>query len=453
MGSSRKSPRSRVVACVADAVRAHVPPGARLALGLSGGVDSVVLLDALAPLAASHAFVFTCIHVHHGLSPNADAWAAFCAERAAHHGVPIAVERVDIGAHPGRGLEGAARAARHAAFARHGADVVALAHHRDDQAETLLLQLVRGAGLPGLAAMPVWRPAAEGPALLRPLLDVARGEILDHARARGLRWIEDESNDDVRLARNLVRHQVLPLLARINAAAAGNLARSAGHLRDALALAEAIGRADLDACGGLGLRVDALAALDPARARNALRVLLQDLRLPVPETATLAELLHQLTGARDDAAVRVDIGPVSVRRYRGRVCVVPAQPEPPSGFRRAWPGDAEWRLPELDGVLRFVATRGEGIAAEHVAPGAVEIRGREGGERLRPVPGGPSRTLKNLLQEAGMPPWERLRVPLVYCRGSLACVPGVGVDARWAAASGAPGVRVEWNSPDSRKPR
>ncbi len=444
MASSGKPKSSDVRACVADAVRAHVPSGARVAVGLSGGVDSVVLFDALAALEPAAGIRLEAIHVHHGLNPDADRWAAFCAELAARHGVPVRVERVRVDRDGGLGIEAAARHARYEAFRRCGADVVALAHHRDDQAETLLLQLVRGAGVAGLAGMPAWQPGA--PALLRPLLALGRAELEAEARSRGLAWVEDPSNDDTRHARNALRHRVLPVLRELNPAAAANLARSAAHLAEAQEVLRALGRADLAACAnGERLRVGALLALGPARARNALRLRVQDDGAAPPATRRLDALLDQLARARDDRAVRVALDGIEARRYRGELWLVPARTDaPPAPFRAVWDGTPEWDVPALGGTLAFETAAGEGLTAACAAGGAIEVRRREGGERLRIAAGRPHRSLKNLFQESAVPPWERGRTPLVYCRGELALVPGLGMDPAFAAAPGAPGLRVRW---------
>jgi len=187
-----------------------LPPGAAVCVGFSGGLDSAVLLDLLArrgsqPLAA--------LHVHHGLSPNADLWTAFCERFCAERGVPLAVERVEVARDSGEGLEAAARSARYAAYARRAEPFVALAHHLDDQAETVLLQLLRGTGLKGICAMPQLRPlAGSGVTLYRPFLATPRAAIRAYAKQAGLEWIEDESNASRAHDRNYLRHEVAPLL-------------------------------------------------------------------------------------------------------------------------------------------------------------------------------------------------------------------------------------------------
>lgn len=447
MASSRKPRSSEAAQAVARELRRLVPRGARLTLALSGGVDSIVLLDILAALAPAHPFALDCLHVDHGLSPNAPAWARFAREAARAHGIGCAVKRVNLAPYRALGPEGAARAARYAAFESVQADFVVLAQHADDQAETVLLQLLRGAGVAGLAGMPRLRgePDARRPALLRPLLGVSRAAIERHARERGLEWVEDESNRDTRLARNFLRHRVLPLLTELNPAATANLARSAALLGEALELLRVLGAADAAAASRDGrLTVAGLAALGPVRARNALRWALGQAGLGVPDSVGLDEILRQLGAARADAAPRIALPGGEVRRYRDVVYLLPGAAGRPGGFRARWPGRTRWSLPELGGVMRLQPSRGRGLAQTLCKAGALEVRTRRGGERFRLDSARPRRPLKALLQEAGVPPWERERMPLLFCGGRLAWVPGLGVAAEMRAGPGEPGLVPTW---------
>lgn len=422
----------------------HVPRGAHLTLALSGGVDSVALLDILAPLALERRCALDCLHVNHGLSANAPDWARFARAAARRYGVRCTVKRADLSPYRGRGLEGAARAARYAIFARARTDFIVLAQHQDDQAETVLLQLVRGAGVAGLAAMPEMRRPAIGPTLLRPLLGASRTEIETYANQRGLDWVEDESNADERLARNLVRRQIMPMLRELNPRAPANLARSAAHLAEASELARALGEIDARTASRDGrLSIAALRSLPRPRAKNALRWQLAAAGLGPVETTRTEEILEQLLAARADAQVCVAVGGREVRRFDGLVWIVPRQHRLVE-FRARWGGERDWRLPALGGMLSFKRTRGAGLARAALANGTVEVRTRRGGERLRLGADRPRRTLKHLLQEAKIPPWERSRLPLLYCDGKLAFVPGVGIDASLQARSGEPGVLVSW---------
>jgi tRNA(Ile)-lysidine synthase len=444
MAGSRKRPRSELADRVVAALDARVPGGARLTLALSGGVDSIAALDILAGLARAHPFTLDCLHVNHRISPNAPAWARFARGAARRYGLKCTIRTVDLAPYRRLGPEAAARAARYAAFARVRADFLVLAQHRDDQAETVLLQLVRGAGVAGLAGMAAAR-ATRGPTLLRPLLGATRAELERYARDRGLEWVEDESNADERYARNFVRRRVLPLLAELNPAAAANLARSAAHLAEALELARALAAIDgREATRDGRLSAAALARLPPARARNLLRWTLTEAGVGAPDAGRLDELLRQLARARRDAGVRVAVDGAQVRRHRDAVWIVPDRAAPSPDFRARWDGRRAWHLPELGGTLTFKRSTGTGVAARALEGRAVEVRLRAGGERFQPDRARPRRTLKALLRQSGLPPWERERLPLLYSAGKLVAVPGIGVAVAAAAAPGERGWAVSW---------
>lgn len=417
-------------------------------MGLSGGVDSVVLLDILAGLERRRGFVLTAVHVNHQLSPDAEHWARFCRSLCRARGTPVRILKVEVPR--GNSVERAARAARYAAFARVRADHIALAHNLDDQAETVLLQLLRGAGVKGLAAMPSVRKAEGGgrkaePAILRPLLDVPRTEIEAYARARRLGWIEDESNADRSFLRNYLRHEVLPLVAARVPSYRSTLARAARHFAEAAELLDDLARADAEAAGGgRALKLEALRRLSPARAKNLLRWFIAQRGLPMPSAARLEEALRQTLSAKPDAQVCIRLDGWEIRRYAGAVHLVPHADSLPARFSRAWRGEPRLSIPELGGVLVMRRSRGAGIDAAKLASDEVSVRVRRGGERMQLHPGGPHRTLKNLFQEAGVPPWERSRLPLLYCGNTLVWVPGIGIAAGFAAAGNTPSVLPEW---------
>jgi tRNA(Ile)-lysidine synthase len=375
-------------------------PNAEIAVGLSGGVDSVVLLHQLKDRGVS------AIHVHHGLSPNADAWADFCRRLCKRLGVPLVVRKVKV-VPRGKGREAAARDARYAAFAKAKAQVIALGHNLDDQAETVLMNLLRGAGARGASGM-LEHSRLGTKVLFRPLLSVPRSEILAYARKHGLEWIEDESNADESLTRNFIRRSVGPLLERKFPAWKQALARAARHIgrREA-------GRADL------------------------LREFLRAKGLQAPSEAKLVEMLKQL-GSRG-ARTLIEHDGARLRVYRDQVRFEqPAAPFAPIPWR------GERRIAVPGGELRFKRVRGAGIDCNTVKIAACCIRPRSGGERLQLHPRRPRRTLKNLFQEAGVPPWERERLPLLYCGDALAWAPGLGVDERFRAAPERFGWLPEW---------
>jgi tRNA(Ile)-lysidine synthase len=447
-----EAPVLRAVRAAIDLAKGALPPDAsrlRVAAAFSGGSDSMVLLDALARIAAECGFVLSAVHVHHGLSANADDWAQFCAIECAKRGVALDVHRVHLENRGGASVEATARAARYSALATAAADVVALAHHADDQAETLLLQLMRGAGSHGLAAMPWLRPAPTGPALLRPLLALPRAALEAYAKARALPWVEDESNANVDLRRNFIRHEIAPRLAQAFPGYPETLARSAAHLAESSRLADELAEQDAggairtDAASGPTLARAALIALDargPHRARNLLRWFLRLHGLRPPSTARLATMQRQLVQAAADARVRLVHGGAEIGIHRGHIVVHAPAIEP---FVLRWRGETLFALPH--GTLEFAPFDGTGETRVALDPATVTVRTRVGGERIR-LPGDRSRhALKRLLYDAGMPAWLRDSLPLVFCGDTLAVVPGIGVDVAFVAAAQVPGYAVRWH--------
>ncbi|MFT3849970.1 MAG: tRNA lysidine(34) synthetase TilS [Propionivibrio sp.] len=419
--------------------------GARLCVGLSGGRDSIVLLHALSRLAPSFALPIrlSAVHVHHGLSPNAGAWADFCAEFCRECGVPLDIVRVDVPRDTGEGLEAAARRMRHGVFADRDADWLALAHHRDDQAETVLLNLLRGAGIAGAAGMLPERPQARGPALIRPLLDVPRREIETYAEAYGLRWIDDESNEDVHFRRNFLRRAVIPSLEEKFSGAQRALARAAGHFAEGAELLgelAAIDRASvLTPAGRVGLA--AFNGLPPARVRNLLRHEWLHAGFRAPDTRWIEQARHQLSTADALSEVCVKTPEGELRVYRGELYIVRRRPDTAGSIVR-WTGEDE--LPWAGGRVRFVAVTGEGIRRTVLDNGEAFLRSRQGGERLQTHPARPRRSLRNLLQEASVPAWERNYLPYLWSGDRLVWVAGLGVEVTFACQLGEAGVLPVW---------
>lgn len=399
MASSRKPRSAEVAAAVGRALEGV--QGRRILVGLSGGVDSVVLLHALAQQTKVSA-----AHIHHGLSPNADRWAQYCHRLCKRLGVPLTLRRVKVA----KRTEADARKARYDALRKLPFDVLALAHQLDDQAETVLMNLLRGAGPQGARGMRV-SSRFDGRILLRPLLDVPREAVVAYARENKLDWIEDESNATEAFTRNFLRLRIGPLLAERYPRWREALARAARHF--------------------------AAAEVD---ANKALREFLAAQGLRAPSEAKLVEMLKQLTGKGARTTIAHD--GARLRMYRGAVTVERRAAKP---FRSvAWHGESTLALPALGGELRFRRARGEGIDERFVTGGNLAVKLRSGGERLQLDATRPRRTLKNLFQEAGVPPWERERLPLIYCGDDLVSVPGVGTDCRYRSAGKTAGWVPEW---------
>lgn len=429
---------------------AYALRGKRVAIALSGGVDSVVLLDLLHELRASQELSLSAVHVNHQISTHAGEWEAFCRSLCERRGIPLTVQRVQV-TPDGSGVEAAARRLRYRAYASIDADYVALAHHLDDQAETFLLQLLRGAGPKGLAGMPVIRSqesaangTASAPLILRPLLEVRRSQIEAYAKSRRLEWVEDDSNTDTRYDRNYLRNE---LLVQLDARFPGyreTLARAARNLADHVMLAEELARIDAQSLDRSAISAERLRQLSDARALNLLRQLFSDRGLQMPPRARLEEALRQCREAGRDAEIQVTFGDAGLRCYRDRVELIENSPNMPADWQSRWDGNHELILPDGLGVLRSRAVVGEGIARRHFEIRAATVRGRSGGERMQPGENRPRRALKSLLQEHAIPPWERSRMPLVFFGEQLAWVPGIGVAAEFRAAAAEPGVAPEW---------
>jgi tRNA(Ile)-lysidine synthase len=435
MASSRKSSLLNLTERLAISLGPQLPEGSSILLGLSGGVDSVVLLHLLHHLAPRFSWKLSALHVHHGISRNADSWAEFCRLLCERHQIPLCIERVDIAPLRSQGIEAAARRLRHAAFDAQRCDFVALAHHADDQVETLFLQLLRGAGVKGASAMPVLsqpKKTQRTHRLVRPLLQFTRDEILTYAAEQRLEWVEDESNADERYPRNFLRHRLLPELATQFPSYRETLTRSTSHFAEAASLLDELARIDaagalIDAC----LSVTALQALSHARAKNLLRYFFDQQGAPMPHAAKLDDLLQQLCSAREDAALCIDFGGWQVRRHQGRVYVLQAFASFDGVLQ--WQGEAILPWPALNASVVFQYTEGQGISLATLQGANVTLRQRQGGESLRPQAAGSTRTLKNLFQECGIPPWQRERLPLLYCGDDLVCVPGVAIAAAFQA--------------------
>jgi len=441
-----------------DAALASVRRKARrgpLAIAYSGGRDSTVLLHAACALRAARAPGFRellAVHVHHGLQRDADAWAGHCREVCDTWGVTLEVVRVAV-QRGGRGIEAAAREARYAALATTAlarrARLVLTAHHRDDRLETFLIQWLRGAGPDGLAAMPAARPFADGAlVLVRPLLDISRAQIDAYAAHFQLPHVEDPSNADTALLRNAIRAQVLPALQAARPGYEAAAARSIDLVADASLALRALATDDLAACSaGVAagaLRLDRFAWLARARQRLVLRAWLARAGVEAPSQARLAEIAQQALNARSDARllVRLSSG-VEVRRHRGLLVLhTPAAGER-SGRVIRWQGEAEIALPEWGGALRFEPARDEGFDPDWLRAAPLEVRARGGGERFKPHPARPSKTLKRLFQDAGIAEFERGALPLVWREDRLIFVAGLGPDVRLIDADG-PRVALAW---------
>jgi len=428
---------------------ATLPAGAPVCVGFSGGLDSVVLLHLFAEHAEATGRKVSALHVHHGLSPNADTWVKFCERFCANHGVPLAVERVRVNLDATGGVEAAARMARYAVFTARPEPFVALAHHLDDQAETVLFQLLRGTGLKGMAAMPELRPLIGGKQIFRPLLRQPRALLRAFAQSQALRWIEDESNALTLYDRNFLRLEIGPMLDQRFPGWQESLARFARHAGAAGELLDALATVD-GAPARAGLPLPLAAELSAERRANALRAWLARNAVAMPTEARLAEMVRQLWEARDDARVRIDHAGVALVRHKGEALIerglAPAAlgaVTPAQSWQVPWRRESEVDLGAERGAVHFEPSTGEGIRAELVL-GEWSFRARSGGETIRLGADRPTRTLKNLLQERELPMWQRDNLPLLFHGDKLVWVPGVGIASDYACREGEPGLSPSW---------
>lgn len=421
------------------ALRTEIPAPSRYVLAYSGGLDSTVLAHALASSAPDVPVI--AVHIDHGLHPESGRWSKHCRDFAAELGIEFRGREVAVQLESGKGPEASAREARYSALhvEIEPGDWLLSAHHREDQAETLLLNLVRGSGPAGIAGIGAVRRFGSG-WLVRPLLHVDRAALQRYADTHGLQWLDDPSNTDRRFDRNFLRHEVLPRLKTRWPDIAARLQRSARHAGEAAALLADLAAIDLDTLGGRAERlpVDGLRALPRARQRNLVRHALRVCGLSTPTALQLDRVLDEILPAREDAQPHIAWPGASVRRYRNGLYLLPEMlPDAPkaAGFES---GSAP--LGEGLGVLCLEEGAGRGLAPALVA-GGLRLGFRQGGEAFRPDGQRHTRKLKKLLQDEGIVPWMREHVPLIYSGDEL-----VAVGDLWIAADAAtsPGVAVRW---------
>jgi len=406
---------------------AQLPPAQHYWVAYSGGCDSTVLLQAMAKLRDELPVEVRALHVNHNLHAAAPEWAEHCHAVCEALDIPLYEVNVDARGRKGESPEAAARAARYRIFREIVAagDGLLLAHHRDDQAETLLLQLLRGSGPRGLAAMPSHRPLGAG-WLGRPLLGFSRQALCRYAEAEGLQWIDDPSNFDTGFDRNFLRQRVMPLLQERWPSAASTLARGAGLQAEAAELLRQLAEEDWQHSAGPqpdSLHIEALIQLTAERQRNLLRYWIDTVnQLPLPDQQRLGRILLEVIPAAADAQPCIHWPGGQVRRYAGLLYLLAKEPAQLSG---PLPWDMSQPLELADGrVLTASATRGEGVQAGLQGNATLSVRFRQGGEVCRPVGRGHQHELKKLFQEWGVPPWERSRVPLLYVGEEIAAVVG-----------------------------
>jgi tRNA(Ile)-lysidine synthase len=431
-------------------LESSVPEGAvGLVVALSGGADSAALLTGLAALGAGgfRGLPLRAVHIDHGLQAAAAEFREACKNLCDHLGVPLELIRVEVRREAGLSIEAAARDARYAALAAQLQPLECLltAHHRQDQAETLLLQALRGAGVKGLSAMPVCRVLGSG-WHVRPVLDVSHDELLKLGGRLEDSKVIDPMNEDLRFDRTYLRKALWPLIETRWPGAQIALSRSARHMAEAQELLDRAAAADVARLrDGDALSVPALRSLPQANRMNAIRAWLKEAGVDAPSTARLAEALRQVFDADADHQPAIVWSNKALRRYRQRLFLTEADCPRLEG-ERPWAGTLGSSL-ALGANLGNLTWREQiGGIAPDALPAVLIVRRRDGGEKLKPARSAKTQTVQHLCQSQGVLPWMRDALPLVFAGDELIAVADLWVEARWCAAPDAPGLKVAWNN-------
>ena len=445
--------RTRVSLCIAASSQPNTSPD--FAIAYSGGLDSAVLLHLAHDHVQRHGGRLYAFHVHHGLSPHADQWAEHCRASCEQLGVILDVRHVHID-QARNGIEEAARKLRYAALGEmcraHNVSLLLTAHHQDDQAETVLLQLLRGSGVAGLSGMDRANQAPEllGDAGLwmgRPLLDVARAAIEVWCSQHAILHVEDESNADSRYARNALRHHVMPVIAQDFPGFQQRFARTAQHAQSAQRLLIELAAEDLAAClVDNCIDVARLADFSRDRVDNLLRYWFGSRGVRMPSTSWLNEMREQLFEAKDDAQLCVTHADCEIHRHRQRVFMTKridpsALPQVPQHF--TWNEESSLSFPAFGGVLH-IDPADEGMSADWLRSQSLSLSLRSGGEVLKLAKNRSTRSLKAHYQTCDVPAWERLRLPLVFADQQLIFAAGIGMDCHAFADGQGDRLHFRW---------
>jgi len=416
-----------------------------MTVALSGGVDSVVLLQLLHSLQKKYRFTLNATHVHHGLSKNADKWVKFCEKLCRDLSVPLDVHYVKLPQKKSLGIEGEARQLRYEKLLQSKSDLVVLAHHADDQAETFLLQLIRGAGVKGLSSMAHFDDARR---LWRPLLNQSRSDIESYARKHKLKWIEDESNLNIDFDRNFIRSKVLPILKNRFNHIIKVIYRSSSHLAEAQNLLDDLAKLDLKKYLKSNkykhiLQVKSLNKLSHSRAKNVLRYWLELNDQLMPSKDLLDELLRQVLTAKKDAELKIEISKeFEIRRYKDEIYIVKKNQHTNKNYEIIWRGESEINLPN-GSKLKFKKAKGKGIALSKLKNKKLKITNRQDKQSLKLDSKRPSKSLKNLYQESNIPPWIRKDLPLIFIDQDLVFVPHLGISSMMKSEDSEKSLEIE----------
>lgn len=427
-----------------------------LAIAFSGGLDSTVLLHLASDYAIRHCMVLYAFHIHHGLSEFANAWLDHCRARATTLGIAFDSRRITVANDNADGVESSARKGRYAALGalcrEHGVPLLLTGHHQDDQAETVLLQLLRGSGVAGLSGMDQVNhaPTLLGDAtclMARPLLDSPRSALAAFIQDRNLDYIDDPSNLDQRYARNALRHGVMPALEQAFPGFAERFARSARHAQSAQCLLVDLARQDHAHCAqGDDLALDRLRALSPQRCDNLLRYWFGSHGMRMPSAAWLQETREQVLGAKADAQILVGHADCQIHRHRNRISMtarraLPDAQQSPHFF--TWDGSKAMHFADFGGTLHFESGQ-PGLDGAWLRQQQLAMQWRNHAWRLKLAPNRPTRSLKTHYQAADVPAWKRPWLPLVTLGEQLLYAAGIGMDCRHLTTASEEGIVLRW---------
>ena len=414
----------------------------------SGGMDSTALLHLLKSQCDQYNMPLRAVHVNHNLHKDSAAWSKHCMEVCRHAGIDMEIISVDAKEYGKKSPEEFARELRYQKMEEllDDNDLLFLAHHREDQAETLLLQLMRGAGPEGLAAMPASRKFGKG-WLVRPLLGYSKQELKEYNLLNNLEWIEDPSNQDIDIYRNYIRQNVIPLLREKWPSVVESIARAADNQADYLKILDDVARTDQGVCSDgkpAELLIDRLLTLSLPRQKNLLRFWIRLNGHAIPGSVKLQQILTELVNARPDATPCIQWKGTEIRRYKNRIFIMHPVPDTSTQKSITWNLYEPLSLPW--GLLVAENTTGDGIRSSDVPDNHLEVTFRQGGESMQ-LPGREgSKKLKKLYQEADVPVWLRDKIPLLYSGNNLVAVAGLWIDRKFRATGQEPGWNIRFYS-------
>jgi len=415
-------------------------------IAYSGGLDSHVLLHVLVSIQNKIKPKLVAVHINHGISKDADLWVKHCQKICEDYEIEFQTFSVDLSHKSDKGTEAFAREKRYEVLGNliNSHDLLFTAHHMDDQLETILLQLMRGAGPDGLVGMPQVREFSKGN-LVRPFLDYSREELHDYALSESLRWVDDESNKSNKYDRNFLRNTIIPELITRWPGALKTVQRAAKHQAEARSLINEISRSDLEVvCESKYTKVDIskFDNLSNIRKKNVLRAWIKKNKLEIPDAQIIEKIITEVVHANTDRNPCVKWKGAEIRRYRGYLYIMKLLPPQDVELTRSW--NLEESLKLTSGYLKAVSGTGSGIKKDMLSNDTVEIRYRQGGEQIRPSGRAETHELKKLFQDKGILPWLRDRIPLIYYKDELIAVADLWVESEYAATQDEAAWEIIW---------